>query len=143
MSLVAILDALADQVSNAVGQDVQVTPRMNFNPSPPSIDMYPGDAGRDSLTAAFDDASGGWFITVRARVLTADYEAGQNNLLAFMDDEDDRSVVLAVLDEPTISGTATSVDLSSQSGYTLFPTSDGAGAYLGCLWTFLVLPAHS
>ncbi len=137
------MNALAGQIENAVGTGVQVTPKMNFNPSPPTIDIYPGDSVTDNGTAGFDDVTGGWFINVRARVLTADYDAGQDDLLAFMDDEDDRSVVLAVFDEPTIGGTATSVDLRSQTGYTLFPTADGSGGYLGCLWTFLIIPARS
>lgn len=142
MSLVTILDELAVQIADAVGDDVQVISRMNFNPTPPSIDMYPGDSVSDDQTAAFDDDTGGWFITVRARVGTSDNEAGQDDLLEFMDDEGTRSIALAVLDDPTIGGTATSADISSQTGYMLVPTPDG-GAYLGCLWTFLIIPARS
>lgn len=144
MSLALLMDEMAAKIEALfdASDNVQVTSRMNFNPTPPSIDIYPGDPSREEQTAAFDDISGSLLFNVRARVGTADHEAGQEVLLALMDDEDDWCIAAALLDDPTLNGYATAVDLSSMSGYMLFPTPDG-GAFLGCLWQFEVIPARS
>jgi hypothetical protein len=137
---------MAEVVASAVSGsdvDVQVEPRMVINPTTPSIDIYPGDPSRDEESAAFGDIDGSLMFTVRARVSTADNIAGQDLLLSFMDDTNELSVSAALLEEPTLNGVATSIDLESKTGYVLFPTPDGAGAYLGCLWVFMVLPAYS
>ena len=141
-----ILDEMAEQIRAAVvavtDVDVQVEPRMILNPTPPSIDMYPGDVARDRESAAFDDG-GGYLFTVRARVHTADSGAGQDLLLAFMDDVNDLSIGLALVDDTTLNGKVASLDIREQTGYMLFPDPGGEGALLGCLWTVLVLPARS
>jgi hypothetical protein len=48
----------------------------------------PADPSADAQLGAFGDLVGGELITVRARVGTADTDAGQDLLLALMDDED-------------------------------------------------------
>lgn len=145
--LIDILDACADQIRSVVSTvadvDVQVEPRLILNPSPPSVDIYPGDPGRDEPSAAFDDISGGYLLTVRARVSTADSDAGQDLLLAFMDDQDPLSLGAALEDDPTLNGNAASVHIQAQTGYVLFPDPGGEGALLGCQWTVLVLPGNS
>ena len=89
-TMAEIMEAMADQIREALlsvtDVAVQVEPRMVLNPSPPTIDIYPGDDSRDPSSAGFDDVAGGYFFTVRARVSTADETAGQDLLLAFMDD---------------------------------------------------------
>jgi hypothetical protein len=85
---------------------------------------------------------GGELITVRARVSTADHEAGQGLLLAFMDDEDDLSIVNALTDDPTLNGMG-QIDVRGRTGYALFPVPAGDGVLLGCLWNAIVLKAHS
>jgi hypothetical protein len=146
-TLAAILDEMSDAIRNVVVQvtdvDTQVEPRMVLNPSPPCIDMYPGDPSTDPETAAFGEEIGGELITVRVRVDTADNEAGQNLLLAFMDDEDPLSIVNALADEPTLNGLASSLDVRGRSGYALFPVPQGDGVLLGCLFNLIVLKAHS
>jgi hypothetical protein len=145
--LLDIMDAMADQIRSVVDDvtdvDVQVEPRLNLNPTPPSIDIYPGDLARDQPSAAFDDISGGYLLTVRARVSTADNEAGQALLLAFMDDTNDLSIGQALADDTTLNGYASSLDVTSQTGYVLFPDPGGEGALLGCQWTVLVLAGNS
>lgn len=146
--LIDIVDEMADQIRAALAQvtdvDVQVEPRMVLNPTPPTIDIYPGDSPRDRETASFDNTDDeGYFITVRARVSTADNEAGQNLLLAFIDPTDSLSVGQALYDEPTLNGYATDLDVVSQTGYGLFPDPAGEGVLLGCQWTVRVLPANS
>src|SRR5688572_2096583 len=90
--LIEIMDEMAAQIRDVLAPvtdvDVQVEPRMVLSPTVPSIDIYPGDPSRDTDSAAFDDLSGGYLFTVRARVGTTDDNAGQDLLLAFMDDTD-------------------------------------------------------
>ena len=142
-----IMGQMADQIRAAVvtvtDVDVQVEPRMVLSPTPPTIDIYPGDAARDGESAAFDDVNGGYLFTVRARVNTADQDAGQDLLLAFMDDTNDLCIALALLDEPTLNGYASSIDVRDVSGYRLFEHPSGDGAYLGFQFTALVLAANS
>jgi hypothetical protein len=146
-TLAQLLDELADTIRNAIVQttdvDVQVEPRMVLDPSPPCIDMYPGDPSTDPETAAFGDIAGGEFVTVRARVSTADHEAGQDLLLAFMDDgTDPLSIGSAISDDPTLNGRA-QVDYQGRGGYALFPVPAGDGALLGCLWTVRLIKMES
>lgn len=141
------MDEMADQIRSVVvtvtDVDVQVEPRMVLNPTPPTVDIYPGDPERDQDSAAFDDISGGYLLTVRARVNTADTEAGQDLLLAFMDDTDELCLAQALLDEPTLNGYASGLDVRDFTGYRLFEHPSGEGAYLGFQFTTLVLPAQS
>lgn len=142
-----LMEEMADQIRDAVSSvtdvDVQVEPRMVLNPTPPTIDIYPGDSARDQFSAAFDDIDGGYFFTVRARVNTADTEAGQDLLLAFMDDTNDLCLAQALYDDKTLNGYASSVDVRDVSGYRLFEHPSGEGAYLGFQFTALVLAGQS
>ena len=142
-----IMEEMADQIRAAVvavtDVDVQVEPRMVLNPTPPTIDIYPGGAARDDATAAFDDVNGGYLFTVRARVNTADQDAGQDLLLGFMDDTNDLCLGLALLDDPTLNGYASSLDIRDVSGYRLFEHPSGEGGYLGFQFTALVLAGQS
>jgi hypothetical protein len=145
--LLDVMDALADQIRNVVDDvtdvDVQVEPRLVLNPTPPTIDIYPGDLARDAESAAFDEVSGGYLLTVRARVSTSDNTAGQDLLLAFMDDQDGLSIGQAIMDDKTLNGYAASTDVQSQTGYVLFPDPGGEGALLGCQWSVIVIPGVS
>jgi hypothetical protein len=145
-SLTLIMDAMADKISDAMeaaDETIQVQPRMMLNPTPPSIDIYPAAELRDQVTAGFADLDGGYIFTVRARVTTADNRAGQDTLLRFLDDEDELCIPMALLDDPTLNGVATSVHIVSSSGYTLYPDPGGQGALLGCQFGVLVLKAES
>ena len=141
---------MADQirsVTSASEWEFQVEPRMVLSPTPPSIDLYPGDPARDEDTGAMGagppDAAHGYFINVRARVAPTDHEAGQDVLLALKDDEDALCLVQALYDDPTLNGYASDVSLLSETGFTLFTDVDPSKVYLGVLWRFLVLPAYS
>lgn len=147
MSTIAqILDGMADSIRSVVDDvtdvDTQVEPRMVLNPTPPTIDMWPGDPSTDQQIEAFGENIGAEIVNVRVRVSTADEVAGQDLLLALMDDEDPLSVVAAINDDPTLGGMITSLDILSRSGYTLFPVLDGE-ALLGCLFTVEVVKARS
>jgi hypothetical protein len=145
-SLIEIMDAMADQIADAIGAEalnVQVEPRMVVNPTPPCIDIYPADEPRDAETAGFADLDGGYVFTVRARVNTADNEAGQDLLLAFMDDEDTLCVPAALLEDPTLGGASSSVHIDSGTGYVQYAAPSGEGAYLGAQWRVKVLKVEA
>jgi hypothetical protein len=143
---VDLLDEMAAQIRDAVDDvtdvDVQVEPRMVLSQSPPTIDMWPGDTARDQPSAAFND-DGGYLFTVRARVSTADHTAGQDLLLAFMDEVNPLSIGQALYDDPTLGGLASDLSITNQTGYLLAPDSGGEGVLLACQWTVLVLPSRS
>jgi hypothetical protein len=145
--LTEIMDAMAVQLRyvyvTANSVDVQVEPRLVVNPSPPTIDIYPGDLFRDRESAAFDDISGGYRFTVRARVSTADSYAGQDLLLAFMDDTDPLCMAAALGDEPTLDGYVASLSVEEPTGYVMYPDAGGEGVLLGCQWPVLAVPGNS
>ena len=100
--------------------DVQVEPFHVADPSPPTVDMYPGDIARGTEAAAFD-VDGEFLFTVRVRVPGNDVETNLRLLNAFLDDVDELSVPLALYDDPTLGGLATSLDCIDPTGLVLYP----------------------
>jgi len=143
-TLAEVLTRMADQIRTTIDVTdvaVQVEDRMVLNPTPPCIDIWPGDPSLDPALSGFGQIAGGELITIRACISTADDRAGQDLLLAFMDDEDPLSVGAALLADPTLNGWAQTLDLVARSGYVRVPVS--TGEYLGCLWTFEVVKGQS
>lgn len=139
-----ILDELVDVLRDALdGSDppLQIERGYVLNPSPPSVDVFVSDPAREFTAAGFGDVAGAYLITIRARVLTADTDAGQDLLISFMDHTDDLCIPAAVLTDPTLNGNAAMVGMVGQSGHRAYETPDGASAYLGCQFDFLVTPA--
>ena len=129
-ALTAIMDQMADVLRTAysgLDVDVQVEPRLVINPSPPCIDIYPADTPRGTETAGFNASGvdGELFFTVRARVGTADNTAGQDLLLAMMDDEDDLCVAVPLVEDPTLGGLALDTFVQPGSGFGLYTLPDG------------------
>lgn len=146
-TLAELMDAMADQIRDAMQDvtdvDVQVEPRMVLNPTPPTIDMYPADPSSDPDLRAMGEFLGGEIITVRARVSTADHDAGQDLLLALMDDEDPLSIVQAIQEDDTLGGVASTLDCRDRSGYITFIDSASDAALLGATWSVVVVKARS
>ena len=87
--IVAALEPLTSEIPG-----LQVTAGANPFPTPPSIDVFPGDpflaeAGFNRWKA---------FFTVRARVSTVDTQAGQRLLWRLLDPHDPASVIAALAD---------------------------------------------
>ena len=141
-----LLDAMADQIRTAVvavtDVAVQVEPRMVNAPTPPTVDMYPGDVSRGTEAAAFG-SRGEFLFTVRARVAMNDAEAQQDLLLAFMDDVNPLSLALALEDDPTLGGLATDVDCVDPTGYVTYPSWTAGETLLGFQFTCRVIRAES
>lgn len=142
-TLAELMDAMADQIRGVVDDvtdvAVQVEPRWIVNPTPPTIDIYPGDPSSDQDLRAFTDLMGEPLFTVRARVDMSDSTASQDLLLAFMDDTDPLSIAAAI-EDGDLGGLAASLDVRSRSGYVR--VLEG-GDYLGCLWQVIVTRATS
>lgn len=140
-----ILDEMTDTLRDGLASAdvaIQVERGMVLNPSPPVVDIYVTDPARDFQSSGFGDIAGAYAITARARVTTADNDAGQDLLISFMDDTDDLCIPLILLTDPTLNGAAAGMDLVFVSGHRAFETPDG-GAHLGAQWDFLVTPAQS
>lgn len=142
-----LLDAMATQISavldpffEALAWDLQCLPRMVTSPTPPTIDMYPGDTSRGTDAASFD-AEGEYLFTVRARVSDNDEGGNQDLLLAFMDDNTDMSIANALWDDDTLGGLATSLDCTDPTGYVLYPF--GSESLIGFQFTCKVIRADS
>lgn len=144
MSLRAIMDEIATTLGDALGADVeQVVGRLVTEPSPPCIDVYPGDPFADDQGAGFGDIAGRYILTVRARVATADHEAGQDVLLDLMDADGDLSVATILQDDQTLNGHASSVKVDGPSGFRRYVDSNGQQALLGAEWAVSVMPEFS
>jgi hypothetical protein len=137
-ALTELIDEMVTILDTALGDDVeQVVGRRVFAPTPPAVDIYPADPFRTTDAAGFGDISGAYVFTVRARVNTTDNEAGQDVLLAMMDDEHDLCVAVALEDDQSLNGLASSVDVGGPSGYRLYV--EGDQAFLGCEWNVTVV----
>lgn len=120
-SSLEIREAVADQIrshytAQVTDLDVQVEPRLVFNPTPPTIDIMPNTPARDPDTEGMGDVHGAYRFFVRLRV-AGDEEAQQELLYAAMDETDDLCLALALLDEPTLNGYADSVNVEAPTGF--------------------------
>lgn len=134
-SLVEIVEAIRDTLETAMAAsslDVQVDSFRNLNPSPPSIDIYPADP--------FHEGDGGFgseetmAFTVRARIGTADVDAGQDFLLSLMDEQDALSVFTALTADQTLGGVVSSLMVDGPSGHQIYEDVAQMGAFLGVSW---------
>ena len=140
-ALTAIMDEIADTLDASLAADGwQVVGRLNLNPTPPSIDLYPADPfGDDTLDGFGTPYDGLLAFTLRARVNVLDDDAAQETLLDLMDDESGNSPRVLLEDDQTLNGLASSVQVTRPSGYSVYTDAGGTGALLGCEWTVRVL----
>jgi hypothetical protein len=121
VALGAALEPLADEI-----EGLQVVPFLNVNPTPPSLDLYPGDPFQTG--AGFGAGQSQVFFTIRARVSTADQEAGQQLLLRMLDPQDPASVEAAIEDVAVIVP-------EGVSGFREYLEETASnGRLLGCEW---------
>jgi hypothetical protein len=144
MTVAEMMDALGAQLEEVLGgtanpqviTNLQVVPRMNKVPTPPSIDIYPSTPFTESI--AYGRARQYWF-TVRARVNTADFLGGQDLLLSMMDDGSDQSVEEALRQQSTYAG-AKLGNIEGPSEYGSFGDTGAPGDLLGCTWRVALIP---
>lgn len=134
------MDGMRTVLEGALGENVdQIVSGLNFNPTGLSIDIYPADPFRGTESAGFGDTSGEYIFLVRARISGGDSAASQDDLLALMDDEDDLCLAAALMEDQTLNGLASTVDVEDSSGFRQYVGVDNKNAYLGCQWTVTVL----
>ena len=128
MSLADVQAGIAAALVPLAGQvpDLQVVGFLNSNPTPPSLDVYPADPFLDG--AGFGVDSQTVYFTVRARVSTADEEAGQRLLLRLLDTGDTASV------EQALGAAGYAVTPEGVSGFREYLESIDGGRLLGCEW---------
>jgi hypothetical protein len=140
------MTALSDQIrSELCGtatpliEQLQTYPLLTFNPTPPSVDIYPAEVFQEGL--AFGKGNNTIFLTVRARVAPADQEAGQELLLSMMDPQATTSLAQAVLSDRTLGAKVERVDVDGPTNYGIFVDPGAQGeALLGCTWRVRVTP---
>lgn len=140
-SLLEIVEAMAEALEplKASIPDLQVYPYLNYNPTPPSIDIYPADLFQTG-SGFGDDADA--FFTVRARTTTADHEAGQKALLRMLDRRAPESVEEALTVDQSLGGHVQAVAVAEDgiSGYREYLEDPQAnGRLIGCEWRVLVI----
>ena len=120
-SIAEALQPLGDEV-----EGLQVYAYLNSNPTPPSLDIYPGAPFQTG--AGFGIGQSQVFFTIRARVSTADQESAMKLLLRMMDPNDPASVEAAIADTAAV----TPEGVSEFREY----VEDSAtnGRLLGCEW---------
>jgi len=133
----AIADALAAVIEDAAFTGVeQVVGRLNLDPTPLSIDVYPADPFNDDDSEGFGDPSYAYRYTVRARTHSADPIPAQDLLLDLMDANEGLAVALE--DDQTLNGNASSVVVTGPSGLRPY-RGVGESVLIGCEWTVKVL----
>lgn len=136
-TILEVMAAVATQLEVQLGPvvpGIQVERLMIANPTPPTLDIYPGDPFGTDTT--FDNGREQIF-TIRARVQMADREAGQELLLGLMD-RNGTSVIGALRSDPTLGGTVDDSLVEGPSGYTEYVESGGPGRWMGCEWRLQV-----
>jgi len=138
--LLAVMEALADRIQIALASaaaangGIQIEPTRVLNPTPPCIDIYPADP---FLTrTAYGSVSWEAVFIVRARVLTADDQSGQELLLDLMDPRFGSSLIAAIEGDRTLAGTVDdlAVDELTPTGFRFYQDVDAATPHLGCEW---------
>jgi hypothetical protein len=120
-ALAAALDPITLEIPG-----LQITPYLNPNPTPPCLDVYPGDPFQTG--AGFGVGQSQLYFTIRGRISTADSEAGQQLLLRLLDPTDAASVEAAIEDVATVVP-------DGVSGFREYLEDQAAnGRLLGCEW---------
>ncbi len=142
------MDALADHIQTGIGtadafiDGLNVYPRMEADPTPPAIDIYPADPSSEQ--SAFGIANREVGVIVRARINTPAMGAAQDVLLTLLDPNAATFLGAAVegaLEVKGAAGTATyPVSVSEgPSGFGAYTDPGGDGAYLGFQLTAKVI----
>ena len=130
MTLDETVNAIADALQPLSGQitGLQVYAYFNGNPTPPSIDVYPGEPFQQG--AGYGIPSKRVWFTGRARVAMTDPQAASQLLLRLLDPMDAASVeaALAVGQLATVDNTNGSV-----SGFRRYADDNGTDM-IGCEW---------
>jgi hypothetical protein len=133
-AMAAALEPLRDTIP-----DLQILPYLNVNPTPPSIDIYPGTPFQTGSGYGDDKQV---FFTVRARTTFADSIAGQQGLYRMLDPAGPGSVQNALEDDQTLAGVVQSLAVVDEgvSGFTEYvEDAQTGGRLVGVEWRVQVI----
>lgn len=122
-----IMAAIAIQLAQQLAPTfptVQVTGIQNYQPSPPSIDVYP-DIGVFMTPDAYGVKNRECRLIVRARVVATSQDEGQTVLLQLMDRVGPGSVLQALAHDWTFGGVVDDSTVDEQLGYGTYPDPAG------------------
>lgn len=151
-TLATVMDNIADQLTHVFSSvtdieriGIHIEGRAFSAAEMPAIDMLPVAPGllRDRLGGFGDLVDSGWSLNIRVRVSPADLYAGEDLLLAFMDDEDPLSIIKALDYDHSLGGVASDIAWGDWLGYMPFPSPTGDGELLGSRLPLLVIKASS
>jgi hypothetical protein len=136
----SIMGTIAANIESYLGtviSDLQVVDHMEVNPTPPSIDIYPAEPFQAPFKMR---GNNDMRFTVRARVHTADHEAGQSVLLGLMNDTGANSLGQAIIQDRSLGGQCGGLVVDEVGGFQLMLDIGGEGSYMGAVWTVRVVP---
>lgn len=148
-----IMDAMAEQLEDvlqpATDIDLHIEGRAFLAAETPAIDMLIADpSGLEEGLAGFGNHAlyGAFPITLRVRVSTADIYAGEDLLLALIDDAGPLSIIAALDSDRTLGGICDDLTWGHGfpwSGYRDFPDVNGDGIFLGSTMPIIIVKTQS
>lgn len=131
--LLEIRRAIADSITTQVG-DIQVSPYMLSNPSPPAAHVYPDEITYDlAMQRGLDE----WQFILEVFVGLISDKGAQIKLDEYLEPFGGRSIKQAVETDRTLGALVADASVTSASGYRQYLT-EGRGPVLGCAWTITV-----
>lgn len=141
-----VMAAIAAQLELELGPEVdgiQVEPKIVASPTPPCVDVFPGDPFVEQATFG---PRGGYeaVYVVRARVSTPDQQNGQELLLQFMDPHGPASIWRALETDASFGDVVDDSSVESVSGFQPYESAGSAtasysGTLLGAEWRVRVV----
>ncbi len=131
-TLDAIQASIADVLEDLDIENLQVVPMRWFNPTPPTIDVYPADPAQEE--EGFGGSQSILFWIVRARVGTVDNEGQQILLLQMMEPAGSTSVRGALNGSGNLGDTVEGIQCERPTGYRLFRDLPTSPEFLGVEW---------
>lgn len=138
-AVTALMDEIAAVIDDILGPGTlgndgfSVTGRLNLDPAIPAVDVYPADPFITQDIRGFQEPATMLNFVVRARV-NGDERGRQDVLLTLMDPDHENCVAVALEDDQTLNGLATSVVVDGPSGYVQYADSGGVTSHIGCEW---------
>lgn len=133
-ALADIRAAIAANLTTSL-EDIQISPYMLANPTPPGGHVFPAEVLYDQAMGRGLDE---WHLTVQLFVALATDIGAQERLDAYLAASGSQSVKAAIESDRTLGGAASDVRVESSSGYHTYLKPDGVGV-LGAEWTVRVL----
>jgi hypothetical protein len=139
----AAIAAQLEQELAPLVDGIQIDPKLVSNPTPPCLDIFPDPTAFIERTSFGPGGGYEAVYTIRARVVTADQQDGQELLLELLDPHGPLSVWAALETDATFGGAVDDSTVEAVSGFLPYESAGGGGAgytgtLLGCEWRLRV-----